>query len=129
MSTPSDRKQLTAKSAYTSAANFPSLPRSLAQFAPEFVVSQLDIVYADITSTAAKTGALGNAAVFEVIAERAERFLYPLVRFSISSRCCFGLASCLSDDMLTVFLLRLALPVAVQGGGHSQWFAFAFPLD
>ena len=46
---------------------------------PEFVVSQLDAVLDDIPPTAAKTGALGNAAVIEAIAERAERFSFPLV--------------------------------------------------
>jgi len=47
--------------------------------ASEFVVSQLDVVCADIPPAAAKTGALGNAAVIEAIAERAERFSFPLV--------------------------------------------------
>jgi len=46
---------------------------------PEFVVSQLDAVLDDIPPTAAKTGALGNAAVIEAIAERAVRFSFPLV--------------------------------------------------
>ena len=46
---------------------------------PEFVVLQLDAVLDDIPPTAAKTGALGNAAVIEAIAERAERFSFPLV--------------------------------------------------
>jgi len=46
---------------------------------PEFVISQLDAVLDDIPPTAAKTGALGNAAVIEAIAERAERFSFPLV--------------------------------------------------
>ena len=46
---------------------------------PEFVVSQLNAVLDDIPPTAAKTGALGNAAVIEAIAERAERFVFPLV--------------------------------------------------
>ncbi len=46
---------------------------------PEFVVSQLDAVLDDIPPTAAKSGALGNAAVIEAIAERAERFSFPLV--------------------------------------------------
>ena len=46
---------------------------------PEFVVSQLNAVLDDIPPTAAKTGALGNAAVIEAIAERAERFMFPLV--------------------------------------------------
>ena len=45
----------------------------------EFVVSQLDAVLDDIPPTAAKSGALGNAAVIEAIAERAERFSFPLV--------------------------------------------------
>jgi hydroxymethylpyrimidine/phosphomethylpyrimidine kinase len=46
---------------------------------PEFVVSQLDAVLDDIPPSAAKIGALGNAAVIEAIAERAERFSFPLV--------------------------------------------------
>ena len=46
---------------------------------PEFVVSQLDAVLDDIPPTAAKSGALGNAAVIEAIAERAERFSFPLL--------------------------------------------------
>jgi len=46
---------------------------------PEFVVSQLDAVLDDIPPAAAKTGALGNAAVIEAIAGRAERFSFPLV--------------------------------------------------
>jgi hydroxymethylpyrimidine/phosphomethylpyrimidine kinase len=46
---------------------------------PGFVVSQLDAVLDDIPPTAAKTGALGNAAVIEAIAEQAERFSFPLV--------------------------------------------------
>ena len=46
---------------------------------PEFVVSQLDAVLDDIPPSAAKTGALGSAAVIEAIAERAERFSFPLV--------------------------------------------------
>ncbi len=52
---------------------------SVKVLAPEFVVSQLDAVLDDIPPTAAKTGALGNAAVIEAIAERAERFSFPLV--------------------------------------------------
>ena len=52
---------------------------SVEVLAPEFVVSQLDAVLDDIPPTAAKTGALGNAAVIEAIAERAERFSFPLV--------------------------------------------------
>ena len=52
---------------------------SVEVLAPGFVVSQLDAVLDDIPPTAAKTGALGNAAVIEAIAERAERFSFPLV--------------------------------------------------
>lgn len=46
---------------------------------PEFVVSQLDAVLEDIPPAAAKTGALGNADLIEAIADRAERFSFPLV--------------------------------------------------
>ena len=52
---------------------------SVEVLAPEFVVSQLDAVLDDIPPTAAKTGALGSAAVIEAIAERAKRFSFPLV--------------------------------------------------
>ncbi len=47
--------------------------------APGFVIAQLDAVCADIPPSAAKIGALGNAAVIEAIAERAGRFSFPLV--------------------------------------------------
>ncbi len=46
---------------------------------PEFVLSQLDAVLDDLPPTAAKIGALGNVAVIEAVAERAECFLFPLV--------------------------------------------------
>ena len=46
---------------------------------PDFVVAQLDAVLADIPPGAAKTGALGSAAVIEAVAERAENFSFPLV--------------------------------------------------
>jgi hydroxymethylpyrimidine/phosphomethylpyrimidine kinase len=52
---------------------------SVEVLAPEFVVAQLDAVLNDIPPPAAKTGALGNAAVIEAIAERAENFSFPLV--------------------------------------------------
>ena len=52
---------------------------SVEVLAPEFVVSQLDAVLDDIPPTAAKTGAFGSAAVIEAIAERAERFSFPLL--------------------------------------------------
>jgi hydroxymethylpyrimidine/phosphomethylpyrimidine kinase len=44
-----------------------------------FVVAQLDAVLGDIPPNAAKTGALGNAAIIETIAERAKSFSFPLV--------------------------------------------------
>ncbi|OHB81009.1 MAG: bifunctional hydroxymethylpyrimidine kinase/phosphomethylpyrimidine kinase [Planctomycetes bacterium RBG_16_64_10] len=47
--------------------------------APEFVILQLEAILADIPPAAAKTGALGNAAIIEAIAERAKQFAFPLV--------------------------------------------------
>ena len=44
-----------------------------------FVVAQLDAVLADIPPQAAKTGALGSAAVIEALADRAADFSFPLV--------------------------------------------------
>lgn len=46
---------------------------------PKFVLAQLDAVLDDIPPRAAKTGALGNAAIIEAIAERAASFPFPLV--------------------------------------------------
>ncbi len=46
---------------------------------PDFIIAQLDAVLDDIPPGAAKTGALGNAAVIEAIAERASGFAFPLV--------------------------------------------------
>ncbi len=45
----------------------------------EFVGQQLDAVLSDIPPRAAKTGALGDAAVIEAVAKRAEHFSFPLV--------------------------------------------------
>lgn len=45
----------------------------------ELVAQQLDHLLADIRPQAAKTGALGSAAVIEVVAERARHFDFPLV--------------------------------------------------
>ncbi|MCH7725567.1 MAG: bifunctional hydroxymethylpyrimidine kinase/phosphomethylpyrimidine kinase [Planctomycetes bacterium] len=47
--------------------------------AAEFVARQLDAVISDIPPQAAKTGALGNAAVVETIAAHAADFPFPLV--------------------------------------------------
>ena len=46
---------------------------------PAFVLAQLDAVSSDLPVAAAKTGALGNAAVVEAIADRAARATFPLV--------------------------------------------------
>jgi len=46
---------------------------------PEFVRAQLDSVVGDIPPQAAKTGALGNAAIVEAVADRARSFSFPLV--------------------------------------------------
>ena len=46
---------------------------------PDLVVAQLDAVVSDILPGAAKTGALGNAAIIEAIADRASTFSFPLV--------------------------------------------------
>lgn len=46
---------------------------------PQFVLSQLDAVLEDIPPAAAKTGALGNAAMIEVVATVAAQFPFPLV--------------------------------------------------
>jgi hydroxymethylpyrimidine/phosphomethylpyrimidine kinase len=47
--------------------------------APELVLAQIRTVLADIPPRAAKTGALGSAAVIEAIAEAAKEFAFPLV--------------------------------------------------
>jgi hydroxymethylpyrimidine/phosphomethylpyrimidine kinase len=47
--------------------------------AAEFVLAQLQAVLDDIPPSAAKTGALGNAAIIEAIAGAAARFRFPLV--------------------------------------------------
>lgn len=46
---------------------------------PELLAQQLDHLLADLTPGAAKTGALGNAALVEVVAARAKAFSFPLV--------------------------------------------------
>ena len=46
---------------------------------PEFVVAQLDAVLCDIPPHAAKTGALGSAAIIQALAERAAEFEFPLL--------------------------------------------------
>ncbi len=46
---------------------------------PEMVLAQLDAVLVDIPPHAAKTGALGYAAIIEALGERARHFTFPLV--------------------------------------------------
>jgi len=46
---------------------------------PPFVLAQLDAVLADVPPVAAKTGALGTAALIEALAQRAPDFGFPLV--------------------------------------------------
>jgi hydroxymethylpyrimidine/phosphomethylpyrimidine kinase len=47
--------------------------------APDLVIAQIRAVLSDIAPRAAKTGALGNAAVMEAVAEAAKDFTFPLV--------------------------------------------------
>jgi hydroxymethylpyrimidine/phosphomethylpyrimidine kinase len=47
--------------------------------APDLVLAQITAVLNDIPPHAAKTGALGNAAVMEAIAEAAKDFAFPLI--------------------------------------------------
>jgi hydroxymethylpyrimidine/phosphomethylpyrimidine kinase len=53
--------------------------REVRALEPPFVLSQLDAVLEDIPPAAAKTGALGNAAVVRAIAARAAAFAFPLI--------------------------------------------------
>lgn len=46
---------------------------------PDLVLQQIQAVIEDIPPGAAKTGALGNRAVVEAVAQAAERFTFPLV--------------------------------------------------
>jgi hydroxymethylpyrimidine/phosphomethylpyrimidine kinase len=47
--------------------------------APDLVLAQIRMVLEDIPPRAAKTGALGNAAVMQAVAEAAKEFPFPLV--------------------------------------------------
>jgi hydroxymethylpyrimidine/phosphomethylpyrimidine kinase len=46
---------------------------------PELVLAQIDAVVTDLRPSAAKTGALGSAAIVRAVARRASRFEFPLV--------------------------------------------------
>ena len=52
---------------------------AIEMLSPEFVAAQLHAVLEDIPPQAAKTGALGNAALIETVAEAAAGFSFPLV--------------------------------------------------
>jgi hydroxymethylpyrimidine/phosphomethylpyrimidine kinase len=75
----------------------------------DFVLAQLDAVLADIPPGAAKTGALGNAAIIEAIAERAKSFPFPLIvdPVMVSKH---G-AALIDDDAIEAFT-ELLLPTA-----------------
>jgi hydroxymethylpyrimidine/phosphomethylpyrimidine kinase len=77
--------------------------------APALVLDQLDAVLNDIPPAAAKTGALGNAEVIEVIAQRAAGFNFPLVidPVMISKH-----GARLIEQQATDVLIRLLLPCA-----------------
>jgi hydroxymethylpyrimidine/phosphomethylpyrimidine kinase len=51
----------------------------LETLAPDLVLAQIHAVLSDIPPRAAKTGALGNAAVMEAVAEAAKDFAFPLI--------------------------------------------------
>lgn len=53
--------------------------RRVEPVSPELLAQQLEHLLADLTPGAAKTGALGNAALVEVVAAHAKRFTFPLV--------------------------------------------------
>ena len=52
---------------------------SVQNLSPELVAAQLEAVLEDIPPAAAKTGALGSAAVVQAVAQYARRFRFPLV--------------------------------------------------
>jgi hydroxymethylpyrimidine/phosphomethylpyrimidine kinase len=53
--------------------------RAVELLAPELIEAQLGAVLEDIPPAAAKTGALGNAAIISAISRRAAKFEFPLV--------------------------------------------------
>ena len=73
-----------------------------------FVAAQLDAVLEDITPLAAKTGALGSAAIVDVVADRLARARVPLVVDPV--RIAKHAASLLADEARDAVLNRL-LPV------------------
>lgn len=76
---------------------------------PDFVVAQLDAVLDDMTPSAAKTGALGSAAIIEAVAARLARVDFPLVidPVMISKH-----GAPLMDAAAAEALRRLLLPLA-----------------
>ncbi|NIP85150.1 MAG: bifunctional hydroxymethylpyrimidine kinase/phosphomethylpyrimidine kinase, partial [Planctomycetales bacterium] len=83
--------------------------RAVQVLEPDFVIAQLASVLADFPPAAAKTGALGSAAVIAAIASRASDFSFPLIvdPVMISKH---G-ARLIDDDAVAVLRQRL-LPVA-----------------
>lgn len=53
--------------------------RRIEAMPPDLVIDQIDAILDDFQPVAAKTGALGNAAIIDAVAERAERFEFPLI--------------------------------------------------
>lgn len=53
--------------------------RRVEHLAPELVTDQIDAVLQDLQPVAAKTGALGNAAIIEAVTEKAAAFPFPLI--------------------------------------------------
>jgi hydroxymethylpyrimidine/phosphomethylpyrimidine kinase len=53
--------------------------RRVEHVSPDLVVDQIDAIVDDFRPIAAKTGALGNAAIIDAVIERAERFEFPLI--------------------------------------------------
>jgi len=86
------------------------LVRDVRVLDPAFVLAQLDAVLADLPIAAAKTGALGSAAVVEAVAERAAQLAFPLVidPVMISKH-----GARLIDDSATQALAKRLLPTAL----------------
>jgi hydroxymethylpyrimidine/phosphomethylpyrimidine kinase len=53
--------------------------RRIETIPPDLVTDQINAIVDDFNPIAAKTGALGNAAIIDAVAERAEKFEFPLI--------------------------------------------------
>jgi hydroxymethylpyrimidine/phosphomethylpyrimidine kinase len=88
--------------------------------APDLVLEQLNAVLADIPPGAAKTGALGDRAVMDVIAEAAKSFAFPLVVDPVlisKHGARLGDAASLKGLIPRAYLLTPNLPEASQLAG------------